>query len=193
MSTTPSRAPRSDALANRGKILESARQLFASEGTDVSMNEIARRAGVGAATLYRHFPQRDDLVAAIYQEELDSLAAAAEELLATMTPDEALTAWGERLLDYAVAKRGLGAALMAMRERGDVRVDARAVLAQSMDRLLVAGREAGTITADVDAEDLLTAIAGLWVLPVDDRYPERARRLLALVFGGLRHGLLSNR
>lgn len=187
MSQAPTRAPRSDALANRAKILDSARNLFASEGTDVSMNEIARRAGVGVATLYRNFPQRDDLVAAIYAEELDALGAAVDELLATGTPDEALTAWGERLLEYAVTKRGLGAALLAMRERGDVRVDGRAVLVDSMNKLVAAGREAGTITADIDGEDLLMAISGLWVLPIDDRYPERARKLLALVFGGLRH------
>ncbi|MEH3054826.1 MAG: helix-turn-helix domain containing protein [Patulibacter minatonensis] len=186
MSTTPARAPRSDALANRGKILDSARKQFASEGTEVSMNEIARRAGVGVATLYRHFPQRDDLVAAIYAEELASLGGAVDEFLASMTPDDALTAWGARLLEYAITKRGLGAALLAMRERGDVRVDARGVLIDSMNKLLAAGREAGTIVDDVTGEDLMTAISGLWVLPVDEQYPDRARRLLALVFAGLR-------
>lgn len=188
MPATTSKKPRADALVNRQKILQAARIQFAQEGADGSMNEVARKAGVGVATLYRHFPTREDLVAAVYAEELEALGSAVDDYLATMTPDDALSAWGDRFLEYAATKRGLGEALRAVRERGDMKVDPRSVLIDSLDKLLAAGRAAGTIHADVDAADVLGAFSGLWSFPNDDQYEQRAQRLLALVLGGLRHG-----
>lgn len=188
MTTTSDKKPRADAQANRQKVLEAAHVLFAQDGPDASLNEVARRAGVGVATLYRHFPDRDALVGAVYAQELESLGAAVDEYLATLTPDEALDAWGARFLDYATTKRGLGEALKAIRERGDMTVDPRAVLLASLDKLLVAGRQAGTIASDANGEDVLIAVGGIWTLPHDEAFPARAKRLLDLVFGGLRHG-----
>ncbi len=182
------RQPRADARANRQKILQAARDQFLEDGPDGSLNEVARRAGVGVATLYRHFPTREDLVGAVYANELKELGAAADDYLATMTPDEALTAWGRRLIEYAATKRGLGDALRVLRERGSMSVDPRAVLVNSVDKLLVAGRGAGTIRSDAGGEDFLVALAGLWVLPDDGRFEERATRLLGLVLSGLRYG-----
>ncbi|MDO9355323.1 MAG: helix-turn-helix domain-containing protein [Solirubrobacteraceae bacterium] len=184
MSSAPPRKARSDAQANRQKILQAAHFQFAQDGPDASLNEVARRAGVGVATLYRHFPARDDLVAAVYANELDELGTAVDEYLATMTPDEALTAWGQRFLEYATTKRGLGEALHAIRARGELQP--KTVLTQSMDKLLEAGRAAGSIKVDDTSEDLLFAFAGLWTLPHDERFAGRAQRLLDLVLAGLR-------
>lgn len=187
METTREKKERADKLANRQKVLEAARFQFAQDGPDASLNEVARRAGVGVATLYRHFPTRDDLVAAVYANELEALGAAVDRLLAERTPDEALDAWAERFLEYATTKRGLGEALRALKERGDM-VAPRTVLVDSMDKLLGAGREAGTITSDATGEDLLLAFAGIWSLPADDDFLPRARRIVALVLAGVRAG-----
>jgi AcrR family transcriptional regulator len=186
MTAPTTRKARSDAQANRQKILQAAHFQFAQDGPEASLNEVARRAGVGVATLYRHFPTRDALVGAVYANELTELGAAADEYLATMTPDAALTAWGARFLEYAATKRGLGQALLGIRERGEIEVDPRFVLTASMDKLLTAGREAGTIKADLDSDDLLVAFAGLWTLPHDERFLERGQRLVDLVLAGLR-------
>lgn len=188
MEFTADKKPRADALANRQKVLEAAHFQFAQDGPQASLNEVARRAGVGVATLYRHFPTRDSLVAAVYASELEALGESVDEYLATLTPDEALDAWGARFLEYATTKRGLGEALKAIRERGDMTVDPRAVLLASLDKLLIAGREAGTIASDATGEDVLIAVGGIWTIPHDDAFPARAKRLLELVFGGLRHG-----
>lgn len=186
MTTTSAKKDRADKLANRQKLLQAARFQFAQDGPGASMNEVARRAGVGVATLYRHFPARDDLVAAVYANELEELGAAVDTLLAELTPAEALDAWAERFLEYATTKRGLGEALMAIKERNEIAVAPRDVLVGSMDKLLAAGRKAGAITSDATGEDLLLAFAGIWTLPNDDEFLPRARRIVALVLGGLR-------
>lgn len=185
MTTSVDKKLRADALANRQKVLESARLLFAQEGPEVSLNEVARRAGVGVATLYRHFPDRNALVAAVYANELAELGAAADEYLLTMPPQQALSAWADRFLDYASTKRGLGEALRAIKDSGELTLAPRTVLRDSMDKLLVAGRDAGTITSDADGDDLLVAFAGIWTLPDDDEFAQRARRIVDLVLAGL--------
>ncbi len=188
MTTSTDKKLRADAQANREKILQAALFQFAQDGPEASLNEVARRAGVGVATLYRNFPTRDSLVAAVYAQELYALGSAVDEYLAAMAPDEALDAWGTRFLDYATTKRGLGEALQAARASGDITVDPRTVLIGAMDKLLAAGREAGTITSDATGEELLLALGGLWSLPHDDQFPVRAQRLLGLVFAGVRNG-----
>ena len=96
---------RADAQRNRDRLLAAATQAFAAEGEDVALESIAARAGVGIGTLYRHFPNRDALVVAAYQQEVDALCAAAAELLAAQPADEALRAWTERFADYVGTKR----------------------------------------------------------------------------------------
>lgn len=188
MGTTSEKKERADKLANRQKVLLAARFQFAQDGPEASMNEVARRAGVGVATLYRHFPTRDDLVAAVYANELEELGAAADDYLADLTPDAALTAWAERFLEYAATKRGLGEALRAIKDRDEIAVAPRTVLIGSLDKLLTAGRKVGTITSDATGEDILLAFAGIWTLPADDDFLPRARRIVALVLAGLRAG-----
>lgn len=185
MTMPATRKPRSDAEANRQKILQAAHFQFAQDGPDASFNAVARKAGVGVATLYRHFPTREDLVAAVYANELEELGAAADEYLATMAPADALIAWGDRFLDYASTKRGLGEALHALRAKNDGRVQPKAVLQSSMDKLLSAGQAAGTVKPGINSEDLLLALSGLWTLPHDDQFRGRGKRLIDLVLAGL--------
>lgn len=176
---------RADARRNREKLLTAAAAVFAEAGTDASLETIAKRAGVGIGTLYRHFPTREALVEAAYRNELDRLTGSADRLLAELAPDAALAEWMERFVTYAAAKRGMKSALNAIAASGsDPFVGARRRQLEAIGRLLDAGVAAGTIRADVDADDVLRAMSAVW--QVDD--PEQARKLLRLLMDGLRHG-----
>ena len=175
---------RADARRNREKLLAAAVAAFAESGTDVSLEAIAKRAGVGIGTLYRHFPTREALVEAAYLNELDRLTGSADELLAAMAPDAALAEWMDRFVTYAEAKRGMKAALQAAAARSDLFANARRQQLDAIGKLLDAGVAAGSIRADVDADDVLRAMSAVW--HVDD--PEQARKLLRLLMDGLRHG-----
>src|ERR1700758_1434199 len=98
------RKPRTDALRNRGRILEVAKEAFTRHGANASLDEIAKQAGVGPGTLYRHFPTRDELIEGVYRNEVEKLAAAADRFAETMSPLEALRAWMLLLVDYMAAK-----------------------------------------------------------------------------------------
>jgi AcrR family transcriptional regulator len=178
---------RADAQRNRERLLSAAVALFSEAGEDISLEAIAKRAGVGIGTLYRHFPTRDALLEAAYRNEVCQLSEAADALLAAHAPDEALALWLDRFVSYASAKRGMGNALRAMVSCSDLFTDARAMNLAAISRLLAAGVEAGTIRADVEAEDVLHAIGAIWALG-DDGWDERARRLLRLLMDGLRYG-----
>jgi AcrR family transcriptional regulator len=187
--TPPEKTMRADARRNRDRLIAAARDLFAEAGTDVSLDAVARRAGVGAGTLYRHFPTRDALVEAAYRSEVAELSAAADDLLATRPPDVALAEWMDRFVAYAAAKRGMRAALQSVVASGsDVFADARRQNLSTIATLLAAGAEAGTIRPDVEAEDVLRAMNVVWQF--DDRpgWDEQARRVLRLVMDGLRYG-----
>jgi AcrR family transcriptional regulator len=108
------RKPRADGQRNRERLLEVAKAAFADVGPDVSLEEIARRAGVGIGTLYRHFPTREALVEAVYRREFEQLAAAAERLMASETPGEALREWMRLMVDYIAAKKVIASALGSM-------------------------------------------------------------------------------
>jgi AcrR family transcriptional regulator len=175
---------RADARRNREKLLAAAVAAFAESGTDASLEAIAKRAGVGIGTLYRHFPTREALVEAAYLNELDRLTGSAGELLAAMAPDAALAEWMDRFATYAEAKRGMKAALQVAAARSDLFANARRQQLDAIGKLLDAGVAAGSIRADVDADDVLRAMGAVW--QVDD--PEQARKLLRLLMDGLRHG-----
>jgi len=176
---------RADARRNREKLLTAAAAAFAEAGTDVSLEAIAKRAGVGIGTLYRHFPTREALVEAAYRNELDRLTGSADQLLAAMTPDAALAEWMDRFVTYAAAKRGMKSALNAIVSSGsDLFLNARRQQLEAIGRLLDAGIAAGTIRSDVDADDVLRAMGAVW--QVDD--PKQASKLLRLLMDGLRHG-----
>ena len=107
----PTRRPRADARRNRERLVEIAAADFAAHGTETSLKEIARRAGVGIGTLYRHFPTREHLVEVVYRREVEALCAAADELSAHHAPDVALAEWMQRFVDYIAAKRGMANSL----------------------------------------------------------------------------------
>ena len=184
----PEKTMRADARRNRDKLIAAAKDLFAETGTDVSLDAVARRAGVGPGTLYRHFPTRDALVEAAYRSEVAELSAAADDLLATRPADVALAEWMDRFVAYAAAKRGMRAALQSVVASGsDIFADARRQNLATVATLLAAGAEAGTIRPDVEAEDVLRAMGAIWMVADGEEFPEQAMRILRLVLDGLRY------
>lgn len=185
---------RADARANRDRLLDTAAQLFASVGVDVSLEAVAKQAGVGIGTLYRHFPTRGSLVEAVYRQEVDRLCAAAEELAHELPPDLALEAWMQRFVTYAAAKRGMAGALQSvMAARTDLYSSTRDRLLASIGSLLGAAVEVGSVRADMPAEDVFQAMSGVWLIPSGDDWSERAQRLVQLLMDGLRFGAPARR
>jgi AcrR family transcriptional regulator len=179
---------RKDAALNREKLLAAAVGLFAERGTEGSLEEVAKRAGVGIGTLYRHFPTRDALVEAAYRNEVAQLRAAADELLAELPPDAALEAWMRRFVDYGTAKRGMRDALQSIAGGGaDLFAETRGQVTEAVAVLLRAGAEAGTLRADVEPEDVLRAMGAIWMVAEGEEFPEQAMRILRLVLDGLRY------
>ena len=179
---------RKDAVRNREKLLAAAVGLFAERGTEGSLEEVAKRAGVGIGTLYRHFPTRDALVEAAYRNEVAQLRAAADELLAELPPDAALEAWMRRFVDYGTAKRGMRDALQSIAGGGaDLFAETRGQVTEAVAVLLRAGAEAGTLRADVEPEDVLRAMGAIWMVAEGEEFPEQAMRILRLVLDGLRY------
>ncbi|MBO0841883.1 MAG: TetR/AcrR family transcriptional regulator [Nocardioides sp.] len=177
------RAPRADAARNRAALVEAARAAFTRSGETSSLEAIARAAGVGIGTLYRNFPTRDDLVAAVYASELDDVLATAEELRRSLPARTALRAWLDRYADFFTAKRGMVAALRAGTLAGTpATASTRERVNAAMASLLRAGAESGTLR-DVPADDVTTAMLGIF-LATDD--PDQTARLLDLLVEGLR-------
>lgn len=181
-----SRPMRADARRNVDALLRAAMTVFVASGVDAPMRTIAAEAGVGVGTLYRHFPQRSDLIKAIIQREVDACVDAAATLRTTQTPCEALASWVQRLVDFVATKRGLGPALHS----GDAAYQSlpNYVLGQltpALRGLLDAAAAAGEIRADVDARELLLAALRL-AAPASDGEAAEARRMVALLVDGLR-------
>jgi AcrR family transcriptional regulator len=186
--TAPGRHVRADAQRNLDGLLQAALKVFATEGVDAPVREIAKQAGVGVATLYRHFPQRSDLIKAVFQREIDACADAAPILAAAHAPADALALWMQRFVDFISAKRGLAAALHS----GDPAYSAlpsyfEQRLRPALQSLLQAALEAGEIRESVDPDQLLLAAARL-ATPGADCDLEPGRRMVGLLIDGLRHG-----
>ncbi len=182
------RPVRSDAQRSIDALLQAALAVFATSGVDAPVREIAEKAGVGIGTLYRHFPQRADLVAAVFRHEIDACADAAPILAAEYAPADALARWMQRYAAFIATKRGLASALHS----GNPAFDTLPAyfnqrLLPAFRTLLDAGVAAGEVRADVDANDLLSAVASL-SRQAQDENPERARRMVALLIDGLRYG-----
>lgn len=183
-----SRPVRADARRNIGALLEAALAVFVTSGVDAPVRAIAARAGVGVGTVYRHFPQRSDLVAAVFRHEVDACADAAPVLATEHDPGEALARWMQRYAAFIVTKRGLATALQSGHPAFE------ALYAYFHDRLqpalrglLDAAAAAGAVRGDVGAEELLGAVASLCMQARDER-PEHTRRMVALLVDGLRYG-----
>ncbi|MHA6764235.1 TetR/AcrR family transcriptional regulator [Streptacidiphilus sp. PAMC 29251] len=184
--STP-RPLRADAQRNRELLLAAAVQAFSQDGPDVTLDAIAKQAGVGIGTLYRHFPTREALVEASYRNELGRLCDAAAELLRDQAPDRALRAWMDRFVDYMTTKRGMADALrMVIASGGNPFARSRDQLLAAVGTLLTAGAEAGTVRSDVAADDVLTGISGITLAAGDPPRRDQAGRLLDLLMDGLR-------
>ncbi len=189
----PQRALRADAQRNVGALLDAAKSVFASAGVDAPAKEIADLAGVGVGTLYRHFPQRSDLVRAVFQRGVDACADAAPALTAQHEPGAALEMWLHRYTEFVGTKRGLAAALHS----GDPAYGAlpgyfMQRLEPALASLLAAAIASGEITAGTSARDLLHAVAAL-CMPVPGEGPAYSQRMVALLVDGLRYGAAASR
>lgn len=179
---------RADAQRNRERLLAVAREVFAEKGVEAPLEEIARRAGVGIGTLYRHFPTRLDLVGAIYIDEVDALIRSADDLLVHEDPLVALRGWLERFVDYVATKRGLAGALEELRQSGAL-AQGQLRINTALGSLLEAGQRTGELRADVQAQDVVRAVGGICMLS-ERTVPEReqTRRIIDLLVDGLRFG-----
>jgi AcrR family transcriptional regulator len=177
---------RSDARRNRDAILAAALEALTAS-PDASLNAIAKRAGVANATLYRHFPSREQLVLATYQHEVQGLVDSAVSLLNERAPIDALRIWVERLARYAVTKHGLADALRKATSPGSdlSSSDTYDAIVAALDRLLQANVSAGTLRPGLDAHDVILALAGLWQLDPASDWSAQAERIYDIVLGGL--------
>jgi AcrR family transcriptional regulator len=183
----PTKRVRADARRSLDALLLAAKTVFATSGVDAPVREIAESAGVGLGTLYRHFPQRADLIAAVFRREIDACADAAPVLSAASAPFDALAKWMQRYAGFVAAKRGLAKALHSGDPAFDTlqgHFDSR--LRPALRGLLARAIEAGEVRGDVDADELLSAVASLCMSPYNAG-PGRAERMVALLVDGLRY------
>ena len=185
----PVRRMRADASRNRDKLVEVAGRAFAEHGGNASLEEIARQAGVGIGTLYRHFPTREHLVEVVYRREVEGLGAAADELARHNAPDVALAEWMQRFVDYIAAKRGMAGSLRILfNANSQVFANTSGIVAQALRKLVDAAVADGSIRSDIDSSDLLQALSGIYSTPDTPDWREQSRRLVALLMDGLRWG-----
>ncbi|MFS8198408.1 TetR/AcrR family transcriptional regulator [Streptomyces sp. CWNU-52B] len=181
MSRPTARAPRSDARQNRARIVETAQAAF-TDDPSASLQAIAKAAGVGQGTMYRHFPSREALLLTVYREELDSLAAAAPRLLREHEPLEALRLWFEHLCLRGQVTRGASLAVDAATRAGRYHPP----IVAAVNLLLGAGKEARQIRPDAEADDVLLLGSSLWRADGAAACQESSRRVLTVIIDGLR-------
>jgi AcrR family transcriptional regulator len=181
------RKPRADAERNRDRLLQAAKAAFADAGADVSLDEIARRAGVGIGTLYRHFPSRNAVVEAVYQHEVQQLAEAATPLIESLPPGEALREWMRLFVDYIATKKVIAPVLKSMvGGASDLYATSGAPIAEAMSLIVERARVGGEIRLDADPADLLRALAGFTYFNTGPDWEASARRLIDILMDGLR-------
>jgi AcrR family transcriptional regulator len=181
------RAPRADATRNREQLLAVATRVFVSADTEPSMRAIAREAGVGIATLYRHFPTRESLVDAVYRDQVVRLTAGARELLGQLPPAAAMRRWMDLFGDWIATKNGMLDTLLTMIESGEIaHAQTRTELLAAITTILDAGRAAGDLRPDVTAEDIAAALIGIFTVAPRPEREASASRLLNLLMDGLR-------
>ena len=190
--TAGDRPLRADVRRNRDAIVASAARAFAERGPSASLEDIARDAGVGSATLHRHYPSRDTLIAAVYRRQIEDLCASADDLLACHPADEALAQWMRAVVSHVLVRRGMAAALKAAacetRELGDIRATLRA----AVTRLAAPAITRSLIRADTTADDILRALAAVCLFDGQPAARAQAIRLIDLFTDGLRYGAQHN-
>lgn len=181
------RKPRADAQRNRDRILEVAKEAFTRSGGDASLDEIAKEAGVGPGTLYRHFPTREELLQAVYRSEVEQLAGAERKLSETMPPIEALRAWMLLFVDHIATKQIIAPALNALvggcskvfeASYGQIHDAIRALVTRAV--------KSGDIRRDLDPVDLLRALVGVSNVASNPAWQQSARRLVDILITGAR-------
>jgi AcrR family transcriptional regulator len=191
MPTKPSklgrRKPRTDAQRNRGRILEVAKLAFTRSGANTSLDDVAKQAGVGAGTLYRHFPTREALLEAVYHSEVAKLAAAERELSEKLPPVEALRSWMLLFVDYIAAKHLIAPALNTLvGGASELYEGSRAQIARAIQGLVERAIKSGDIRRDLDPFDLLRALIGVSNVASGPDWLQSARRLVDILITGSR-------
>jgi len=181
------RKPRTDAQRNRERVLQVAKAAFTRSGADASLDDIAKQAGVGPGTLYRHFPTRDALIEAVYHTEVEKLAAAQRELSAKLPPIDALRAWMMLFVDYIATKQIIAPALNSI-VGGPARLydSSRPQVAGAIDALVKAAMKSGDLRKDLESFDLLRALIGVSHIATGPDWQESARRLVDILIKGSR-------
>ncbi len=184
----PSRRPmRADAQRNYDRLIEVARDTFTELGGDTPLEEVARRAGVGIGTLYRHFPTRLDLLESIYREDVDRLSALARTVTAELGPWDAMVAWLEAFSVYAATKRVLFHEILNVAGRdAAVLSHSRVVITEAADLVIGGAQRAGVVRSDVEVPDVTRLVGGCTMMPGTDAAQQK--RMLNLVLDGLRVG-----
>ncbi|HVZ83522.1 MAG TPA: TetR family transcriptional regulator [Terracidiphilus sp.] len=186
-SNPPARKVRADAQRNRQRILDAAKQAFTRDGASASLDDIARQAGIGSATLYRHFATRDALIEAVYRSEVEKLAAAGQRFTATMPPLEALRAWMLLFIDHVSEKRLILPAMDSV-AGGSMRLieGARSHIHGTFMRLVKRAIAGGDLRADTDPNDFIRALVGVFHTMAMPGWEQSARRIVDILIAGSR-------
>jgi AcrR family transcriptional regulator len=175
---------RADARRNYDRLVDAARKVFADQGGGASMEAIAKQAGVGVGTLYRHFPKRIDIVEAVFRDEVDVLVGAADRGLTDLEPWAALELWLRAYVTYGRSKRTfLNELHEAFEKNPDLKLASRERIWQACDRVLTRAQDGGAARRDIDADDLMQLVSPMCINNVT---PDQSDRLLAMVLDGLR-------
>jgi len=186
-STATARKPRADAIRNRERVLEAAKAVFSAGGPDASLEAVARRAGVGIGTLYRHFPTREALFEAVYRREVQQLSELAEALKSEPDPVDALRRWLRSNVEFVATKKGMSAALaLAVQSSSELTAFSFERLTKAVGALLDRAVAAGEIRSDISPEDLLRALVGMCYLHDQPGWQKSVVRLLDVFVDGLR-------
>jgi AcrR family transcriptional regulator len=181
------RKPRVDAQRNRERILEIAKDAFTRSGANISLDDVAKHAGIGAGTLYRHFPTRDTLLEAVYRTEVEKLATAERKLAETMPPHEALRAWMLLFVDYIATKQIIAPALNTLVGGPSKVFEASGdMIKGAIHTLVKRAIKSGDIRPDLDPLDLLRALVGVSNVASVPGWPQSARRLVDILLLGSR-------
>jgi len=180
------RRPRADAVRNRERVLSAAKNVFSAGGPDASLEAVAKEAGVGIGTLYRHFPTREDLFEAVYRREVQQLVELAEELRDAPAPVDALRRWLRSNVEFVATKKGMSAALaIAVHGSSDLAAFTFDRLTKAVGALLARAIVAGEIRSDISPEDLLRALVGMCYMHDQPGWQKSVMRLVDVFVGGL--------
>src|SRR5467141_3827331 len=186
-SAEPVRRPRADAVRNRERVLEAAKAIFSMGGPDASLEAVARRAGVGIGTLYRHFPTREALFEAVYRREVEQLGELAEQLKSEAAPVDALRRWLRSNVEFVATKKGMSAALaVAVHGSSELYAYTFDRLTKAVGALLDRAVASGEIRSDISPEDLLRALVGMCYMHDQPGWQKSVMRLVDVFVDGLR-------